>query len=683
MRYKHLFSNAWLISLIPFVVIVFFVPINTNKYNLTLLRTNLVSPGQYVFYDDLDNDGTSERMIASDQSNATSVSISNKSGIIDQWNFGGSFSLDLKKSIVLTGDKDNDGKKEVYVFTLKSDSIFLHCISDLNNSVPGLKNRFISVVGKGIKNPDPTIVPTDMYDIDSDGTKEFIFGINTGISHSPRKLFAYYIDRDSLVSSPETGYFIMDIMQADINKDGYNEFLPWGYAACNIEPQKSRYHDYNSFLLAFDKDLRFIFEPVKFGGEFSFVSPFILYGERDLIGCLYLSRNIESNSIIYKTDSHGNKTDSIPLSISTYNIRNVQNEQYFLPLVRGGYALYDRNFRLVRKINFNSSGAFHIMDIDGDNREEYIMYVPDEGKLYIYREGLKHPVSLKLAIATAGWDILTLRKGYGTASALSIQTGQTHYLAEYKENPYYYFSWLIYPGLYFAVFLFTYSLISVSRNQLRRWYENEKKVSELQLALVRNQLEPHFILNAINSIIYSVSFGEKDQASDSLRCFSSMYRDLVLSAGESRRSIENELAFCENYLTLEKMRFGDKFDYDVKVSETVDLKKFIPKFLIQIHAENAVKHGLAPLESGGLLTIDLKNDKNDLAIEITDNGIGREKSSEVDKGTTGKGLATMNELYSLYSKLYNEKITSEFSDLFDENNKPAGTKVIIRIISQE
>jgi hypothetical protein len=610
------------------------------------------------------------------------MTISNRSGIIDQWNFNGSFSFAVKESVLITGDKDTDGRKEVYLFTLRSDSVFLHSISDYSNPVPCIKDRFISVIGKGIKKPDPMIVPTEMYDIDSDGTKELIFAISTGISHFPRKMFAYYIDRDSLVASVETGYFIRRIVQADINNDGRNEFLPWGYATCNIPPETSKYHDYNSFLLAFDKNFHFLFEPVSFGGEFTSLRPFLLYGERNLLGCLYMPKETDSSSIVYKTDPGGNKVDSLRLGVSSAYIENVSDEQYFLSLNPGGFALYDRNFKLLRKISFNSQSEYMITDVDGDNKDEYLLQDRDEGRLYIYREGLKHPVSLKLTLPVEGWDILSIRKGYGTGPVLSIQAGQNHYLAEYRENPQYYLSWLSYPGIYFTIFIFIYSLINVSRNQLKRWYENEKKISELQLALVRNQLEPHFILNSINSIIYSVSFGEKDVASDSLRCFSSMYRDLVLSAGESRRTIEKEIAFCQNYLALEKMRFGDKFNYSVRVNDNVNAEKLIPKFLIQIHAENAVKHGLAPLESGGLLTIALENEKDVLVIKITDNGIGRDKSSETDEGSTKKGLATMDELYSLYSKLYNETITSEIIDLFDNQKNPAGTKVIIRIVSQ-
>jgi sensor histidine kinase YesM len=109
----------------------------------------------------------------------------------------------------------------------------------------------------------------------------------------------------------------------------------------------------------------------------------------------------------------------------------------------------------------------------------------------------------------------------------------------------------------------------------------------------------------------------------------------------------------------------------------------IPKFLIQIHAENALKHGLAPLETGGFLKIELKNTDSVLQIEIHDNGVGRKNASLKKGQSTGKGLEIMNELYSLYNKYYSEKIEAEIIDLSDNDGKPSGTRVLINIKRSE
>jgi sensor histidine kinase YesM len=143
------------------------------------------------------------------------------------------------------------------------------------------------------------------------------------------------------------------------------------------------------------------------------------------------------------------------------------------------------------------------------------------------------------------------------------------------------------------------------------------------------------------------------------------------------------LDFCDNYLLLEKMRFKDRFNYKISVAEVIDKNYLIPKLLIQIHAENALKHGLATLESGGIILINVENVDGGILIEISDNGIGREKAKNQAKQSTGKGLEIMNELYTIYNKYYNEKVSSQINDLYDINGNACGTKVCIRIKQNE
>ena len=682
MKFRNLLTNIWLLSLLPFILVVIFIPVKFNKYLLELSRTDIVPDGYHIYYDDLDNDNISERIVAFDQFNSSGLSISNKDGIINQWNFKGSFQFLSSKCLFITGDKDLDGKKEIYAFTFASDSIFLHCISDLGNSSLQIENRFIAATGRGIKNPDPMIIPAEMDDLDEDGTKELIFGITTGFSKYPRRVYAYYIKKDSLVVSPESSYFFLGLNQIDINNDGRKEILPWGYAAGNVKPEEAKIHDYSAFLLALDRNLQFLFEPVEFKGEFSSVYPFINYSENKFkLSVLYSSRNINSDSKIFFLDSHGRRTDSIDLGFHSTFIEPVEGN-YLFRTPENGVLLCDGAFKMLKKVPLINS-EFRVLDIDNDRKKEYIFHSPDKGAFYVIREGLKNPSSTKLTIASTGWDNLTTRKGYSNSPSISLQTGQNHYILEYRENRNYIFSYLFYPGTYLGFLAFAFLIRDVQRNQVRKRYENEKKISELQLALIRNQLDPHFTLNAINSIIYSVNYGDRNDAADSLRCFAGMYRDLVVSARESRRTIEEELVFCRNYLTLEKLRFGDRLAYSIEISDAVNMNRLIPKFLIQIHCENAVKHGLSPLENGGMLWIKISPNEDELLIEIKDNGVGRENAGKnPDEGSTKKGLAVMNELYNLYGKLYYESIESSIIDLFDGSGHPAGTSIIIKIKNQ-
>lgn len=681
MKYKYLFTNVWLLSLIPFILVVIFAPIDAKRYRLELLRTDILTPGQYIYYDDLDNDGISERFSAFDMANSSGISISNKQGIIDQWNFRGSFDFSHKNCLFITGDKDNDSKKEIYVFTVSNDTILLHCISDLRNSALSFKNRFIAKVGKGIKKPDPYILPAEMDDLDNDGIKELVFGITAGFSEHPRQVYAYNIKNDSLLVSPPASYFLLGILQADVTGDGRNEILPFGYAAGNIGPEEARYHDHSAFMMVLDRNMDFLFEPMEFPGMFGHVVPVVRRrGTEPFLSALYASASPNINSTIYTVEKNGQLIDSTRLDFNSPYVDGA-GENILFTVPEKGISLYNSELNQIKSFPIRP-GSRIIKDFDNCGKSEYLYQDLEGGGLYIFRDGLAYPALLKLTIASSGWDILTFRTGYEKNPSVSLQTGQNHYIIGYKKNKYYPYAYIYYPGVYMSILAFALLIRNVARNQLHKRYENEKKISELQMAMIRNQLDPHFTLNAINSIIYSVNYGDRNEAADSLRNFAGMYRDLVLSAGASRRSIVEEVEFCRNYLALEKVRYGDKLNYTIDIDGNIDQSRLIPKFLIQIHSENAVKHGLSTKEEGGLLKVKISGTGKELNIEISDNGIGREQAKKLEKKSTSKGLEIMKEFYALYTRFYNENITSEIVDHYDEDGTPAGTSVIIRIISQ-
>jgi sensor histidine kinase YesM len=304
---------------------------------------------------------------------------------------------------------------------------------------------------------------------------------------------------------------------------------------------------------------------------------------------------------------------------------------------------------------------------------------PVNNKINIFREEFKYGLSVPAEISAHGPSLVSIKKENGLPPEICIQSGRIQYLLRYGQNPAYPYYYLYYPAVYLSILAFALSIKNIQKGQSRKKYETEKRITELQLALIRNQLDPHFTFNVINSIIYSVEIRENEEASEQLRQFAGLYRNMLLSAGSTRRTIDEELSFCDNYLRLEKLRFKEKFRYNIIVGEGVERNYLIPKFIIQIHAENAIKHGLSAMEKDGLLTIELKSADESLVIVITDNGIGRVRSGDREKSSTGRGLKTLEELFSVYNRYYKEKISSQIIDLYDPAGKPAGTRVCISI----
>jgi sensor histidine kinase YesM len=175
--------------------------------------------------------------------------------------------------------------------------------------------------------------------------------------------------------------------------------------------------------------------------------------------------------------------------------------------------------------------------------------------------------------------------------------------------------------------------------------------------------------------------GEPDKVYKKTMQFSKLIQASLLDSEKMTRTLEEELDFVKNYLDLQKLRFGDKIKYLISVGENVDYTTLLPKMVVQTYAENAYKHGLAMLENGGVLKINITQTDKYMIIEIDDNGAGRELTRKNKSGSTGKGQKIMQEYYRIINAMNKQKISCEIIDKKNEEEKPAGTKVIIKIPS--
>jgi len=683
-RISAFLLSPFVLALIPSVLVFMVVPFRNDRYLLNLDSRKNIPANTYYQFDDLDNDGNSEKIMAFERSNSSGVTIYRDNNTLNQWNVRGSLDFAQKRTLYITADCNNDGRKEVYLFTLNNDSLFLHCIEDFSN--PGFKfrNRFIARIGHGIKAADPDILPAIPQDLDGDGRKELLFGISTGFSKFPRKVYAYFTSSDSLISSPEASMFLLGILESDINRDGKMEILPHGYAAENIEPGDAKYHDYSAWLTVMDQNMKFMFEPMEFRGKFCAVQPMVLVSDKDTItDLLYCSHEQDSTTVFYTFSPDGRlsgrKVTNVVAESGFFTFDRNKRPVYVLESSEKGLTLLDHKKRFLRKINLTGPVFRKVCDIDQDGKDEIFLVATDMGKAMVYREGFEQPAECELRGENAVTKIFSVCHKKGEFPVISFQDGQDLFLMTYRPNNTYFLGFGVYPAIYLGFLVFVLLVQWVQRRIILRRLETEKQINGLQLALIRNQLDPHFAFNAINSVIYSVQNLDKEKAIAQLTSFAHLYRDLVLSAGNSRRSLEDEIRFCNDYLLIERIRYGNGFNYSINVEKDVATEMLVPKLLIQSYAENAVKHGLRNLKSGGKLDISVSREHGIVWIVIEDNGVGRQNASLEMSDSTGKGLRVMDELFSVYNKFYGDRISAEIEDLHNTKGDPCGTKVIIRI----
>jgi len=251
------------------------------------------------------------------------------------------------------------------------------------------------------------------------------------------------------------------------------------------------------------------------------------------------------------------------------------------------------------------------------------------------------------------------------------------------------FPFLLLPGLLlFLVFYLFYKnkIRKIEReNQiLLEKNELEKNMNISALKAIKSQMNPHFFYNALNTIQSFILSNDKKQAVYYLSKFSSLTRNILEMTEKDSVSISEEIETLSLYLDIEKARFDKDFEYTIKTKNITDpdLLK-IPAMLLQPYVENAVKHGLLHKKGLKELSILFTKTAGKITIEIDDNGIGREKSTELHsiKNKKHSSFATqaMQNRVDILNKNKTIPIIINFVDKYSQNQQSAGTKVVIEI----
>lgn len=196
-------------------------------------------------------------------------------------------------------------------------------------------------------------------------------------------------------------------------------------------------------------------------------------------------------------------------------------------------------------------------------------------------------------------------------------------------------------------------LIAHAVSYYRRFRERELRTSQLETQLakahlrsLKSQLEPHFLFNTLHSIS-SLMLTDVTAADQMMSLLSDLLR-MSLASGESQMTtLSDELDFVNGYLEIEKIRFEDRLKVVLEIApDTLDAQ--VPHLFLQPLVENAVRHGISTLSSGGTIRIASSHDVRSLHLRITDNGPGLTGSGQVSTHS-GLGLgATRERLRTLY-----------------------------------
>lgn len=198
--------------------------------------------------------------------------------------------------------------------------------------------------------------------------------------------------------------------------------------------------------------------------------------------------------------------------------------------------------------------------------------------------------------------------------------------------------------------------------------EQEKKIIQSEFKSLNTLMNPHFIFNSLNNIHGFINSGANDEANKYLLIFSELVRQNIHNINEGKISLQKEMNLVKNYLLLEKMRFNERFEYEIIIDKNVEIDAvFVPPLSIQPIVENCIKHGILPLENKfGRVQVLIKQYGSEMVeVTVQDNGVGFDNSNKTAGNKTA--LKNIKKRFLMLSKIHDKEYQFQIRELGEFN----------------
>jgi two-component system, LytTR family, sensor kinase len=163
------------------------------------------------------------------------------------------------------------------------------------------------------------------------------------------------------------------------------------------------------------------------------------------------------------------------------------------------------------------------------------------------------------------------------------------------------------------------------------------KNREMQISLLKSQINPHFLFNTLNSISTLVH-SSKEQARKLITQLSDVFRYALDAHNEEMVKLSKEIEFIESYVRIQQVRFGDRLKFERDIDQTC-LNIKVPPMILQPLVENSVKYGIGPKQDGGTISLTVRRSGSIIFFEVKDNGLGSKAYKVMDGSSSGIGMA--------------------------------------------
>lgn len=207
--------------------------------------------------------------------------------------------------------------------------------------------------------------------------------------------------------------------------------------------------------------------------------------------------------------------------------------------------------------------------------------------------------------------------------------------------------------------------------------KNKQKILETEQRLNRARMNPHFFFNALSSLqSYALEGNDGKSIASNLSKFSHIMRETLESTYKEYVTVEQEAEFLREYLELQKVRFPEKFSYNINISRSVEADEtLIPSMILQPSVENSIEHGFKGIEHPGLVTILFDVNEKELLISITDNGKGLATTAKESSDHVSRASQIIKD--RIY--LLNMKLRTKATFSIDNNTNGKGVTVLVKL----
>ena len=195
-----------------------------------------------------------------------------------------------------------------------------------------------------------------------------------------------------------------------------------------------------------------------------------------------------------------------------------------------------------------------------------------------------------------------------------------------------------------------YYIISYFEGLQRKEREKSQlaiKNREMQISLLKSQINPHFLFNTLNSIS-TLIHSSKEQARKVITQLSDIFRYALDAHGGEMVSLLHEIDFIENYIRIQQVRFGGRLRFQKEIDPACYGVQ-LPPMILQPLIENSVKYGIAPKEEGGTIGLVVRRESKTIYFEVWDDGLGIHAKKVMDGfSSTGVGIKNTDQRLKSY-----------------------------------